>query len=82
MTDIFTAVIFNGRSTVPDHAQAFSTLTAAKAYVVKATGTASDSTTAWEEWAEGKFLFGYGGFEDIEEPLAAVYGSVLDEGTQ
>jgi len=71
--DIFTAVIFDGRSIVPDHTRSFSTLAAAKAFVE----TMNYPEAKWDEWAEGKFIYGLG--EDMEEPLAAVYGSVLDE---
>ena len=36
-----------------------------------------EQPTRWEEWGEGKFVFGYG-TEDIEEPIAVVYGSELE----
>lgn len=75
--DIFTAVIIDDRSVVPDSTHTFSTLAKAKEFV-ESTVT-SRKGTLWDEWEEGKFVFGYGGDGEVEEPIAAVYGSVLDE---
>jgi len=78
--DIFSAVIFDGRSVVPNSVNTFTTLKEAKAFIVGTIQRDMEQPTRWEEWAEGKFVFGYG-TDDVEEPLGAVYGSEL-EGAQ
>jgi len=72
--DIFTAVVLDHRSIVPDSTRTFSTLAAAKAY---AESTTNDKTAKWEEWDEGKFVYGYG-TDEIDEPIVVVYGSELE----
>jgi hypothetical protein len=72
--DIFTAVMLDGRSVVPDAAQTFSTLAKAKVWVE----STSSVKGMWEEWEEGKFVYGFGVGDEVDEPIAAVYGSELD----
>ena len=78
--DIFSAVIFDERSVVPASVNTFTTLKEAKAFIVGTIQRDMEQLTRWEEWDEGKFIFGYG-TDGIDEPLAAVYGSEL-EGAQ
>jgi len=73
--DVFTAVVLDSRSAVPDSTRTFSTLEAAKAY---AESTTSDKTAKWEEWAEGKYVYGYG-VDEIDEPIVVVFGSELED---
>jgi hypothetical protein len=74
--DIFSAVIFDGRSVVPASVNTFTTLKEAKEFIEGTIKTKFE--TEWEEWEEGKFIFNT---TDIDEPLGAVYGSEL-EGAQ
>jgi len=78
--DIFSAVIFDGRSVVPNSVNTFTTLKEAKGFI-EGTTVRNIKGTRWEEWTEGKFVFGYGTYE-IDEPLAAVYGSELEGSKQ
>ena len=78
--DIFSAVIFDERSVVPASVNTFTTLKEAKEFIVGTIKRDMEQPTRWEEWDEGKFIFGYG-TDGIDEPLAAVYGSEL-EGAQ
>jgi hypothetical protein len=79
MTDIFTAVIFDKRSVVPAEAQAFTTLKRAKEWT-ETTIDEQDEGLKWEEWDEGRFVYGWSTEEDgITEVIASVYGSELKE---
>lgn len=74
--DVFTAVVFDKRSVVPDHTKTFRTLQKAKEYVEKVLG--HDEGPKWQEWDEGKFVFGYGE-GDVEDVVAVVYGSEVED---
>jgi hypothetical protein len=78
--DIFSAVIFDGRSIVPASVNTFTTLKEAKAFIMGTIPRDMEQPTRWEEWDEGGWVFGYG-TENIDEPIGAVYGSEL-EGAQ
>jgi len=77
MKDIFSAVIFDGRSVVPRSVNTFTTLKEAKAFIVGTVKRDMEQPTAWKEWEEGKFVFGYG-TDEVDEPIGAVYGSTLE----
>lgn len=76
--DIFSVVVLARTSpvTVPDSVLTFSSLEKAQTYVENMMNGIHDAR--WDELAEGKFVFGLG-TDEVEEPIAAVYGSVLDE---
>ena len=71
MHSIFVAVILDHRSVIPDSADCFATLEDAKLFVTQ--GDAHEGAF-WEEHAEGKFVFGYGEDDHVDEPLAVVFG--------
>jgi len=73
MKDIFSAVIFDGRSVVQQSVHTFTTLKEAKSFIEGTIKT--EFATEWEEWEEGKFIFNT---TDVDEPLGAVYGSTLE----
>jgi hypothetical protein len=74
--NIFTAVIFDKRSVVPSYTRTFTTQAKAKGHVEMALGHSEGPK--WEEWDEGKLVFGYGD-EEVEDVVAAVYSSELEE---
>jgi hypothetical protein len=76
--DIFTVVVLAQTTpvTVPYAVLTFSSLEDAQTYVEGMVDGIHDAR--WDELAEGKFVFGLG-TDEVEEPIAAVFGSVLDE---
>ena len=66
--DNFVVVVLDNRSVVPDAVHCFATLDKAKQFAETLAAGAK-----WEEWAKGKFVFGHGA-DEIDEPIAVVYG--------